>query len=303
MKRNNVTGLKQDVATKVTEAIVAALESGVAPWAKPWKSDGTASPLGMPTNYATARAYRGINILLLWAAGLERGFKDTRWLTFKQALDMGGHVKKGEKGTHVVLWKTGTRTEEGEDGEETTKKTLYAREYVVFNVEQCEGFQLEKLDSGKPADVDAVLALVSEAGAVVVHGGNRAAYMPAMDIITMPHQDTFTDVGAYQSILLHEAGHWTGHPSRKARDFSGRFGSEAYAFEELVAELTSAMTCAHLGVQGRLQHVEYIGNWLKVLKGDKHAIFTAARLAQEAAEYLLGTARQEEAEESAGVAA
>jgi antirestriction protein ArdC len=221
---------------------------------------------------------------------MERGYRDTRWLTFKQALDQGGHVKKGEKGTKVVFWKK----LEKEDDEGEKKKILLAREYTVFNVEQCEGLAVIPTGNSHVPTEDEVLEMVKGVGVVVQEGGARACYIPSLDVVQMPSAKDFADQGAYRSVLLHETAHWTGHASRLNRDFSGRFGSEAYAFEELVAELGSAFMCATLGVEGKLQHAEYIANWLQVLKGDKFAVFTAARLAQEAMELVLGDAAEEE---------
>lgn len=287
-----------DVVQKVTDSILAKLEAGVAPWLKPWEgADGVAPGLhpSMPVNYASGKAYRGVNILILLVTALEKGYRDTRWLTFNQAKAAGGSINKGEKGTHIIFWKPTRRTEkDAASGEETERKGLFAREYVVFNAEQCTG--LKPMPEPVKASPDEYVRLVERMGVKMVRGGGRAVYFPQLDTISLPEGDKFFSREAELSILFHEATHATGHKSRRDRDLSGRFGDAAYAFEELVAELGSAFLCAHFGVAGKLQHAEYLGDWLKVLKNDKHAIFTAARLAQEAMEFILGGSSEEQEE-------
>ena len=283
---------RRDVVAEVTNQILADLEAGVAPWIRPWAGGSPGVRPGMPSNFATGRGYRGANVLILWMQAAVRGYMDTRWLTYKQAAQLGGHVKKGEKGTKVVFWKAVTKDAEKE-GEEK-RRLLYAREYTVFNVEQCEGLDVTPIAPPPAPSEDEVLAMVTRLGVLVEHGGSEACYSPLLDRVRMPRLETFVDQGAYRSILLHETAHWTGHPSRLKRDLSGRFGSESYAFEELVAEMGSAFMCAALGVEGRLQHSQYIGDWIRVLKNDRFAVFTAARMAQEAMELVLGGAQSEE---------
>lgn len=283
----------RDVCSEMTAKIVDALEKGVAPWVKPWSGDaGVPTLSGMPRNAVTGRAYHGGNVLVLWCAG----YADPRWLTFKQALALGGCVRKGERGTTVCFWtsvpskKAADATAEG-GGEETTKgrKRLICRAYTVFNVEQVDGLALDAEAPTAPAELGVADAVAERVGAKVTRGGSKAFYSPTADAIAVPVRAAFTDEGAYDGTLLHELTHWTGHKSRCDRDFSKskRFGDDAYAFEELVAELGSAFACAQLGVVGRLQHTEYLCHWAKVLKGDRYAIFTAAKLAEKAVDFIL----------------
>jgi antirestriction protein ArdC len=284
---------KRDVAAEVTAKIVEALEAGTAPWVKPWRDGvGPTTGLELPSNASTGRTYRGVNVVMLWASALTKGYADTRWVTFNQARDLGGSVRKGEKATSIVFWKWLVKDE----GTPNEKRIPMARTFSLFNVEQCDGLEL---DARTPApthvdgEADRVAARV---GAKVVRGGDRAFFSPSSDTIGMPVADAFATREEYESTLLHELVHWTGHESRNARAFGKRFGDDAYATEELVAELGAAFACARLGVVGRIQHAEYLASWIKVLKADKHAIFTVAREAEKAVDLLLAT--EEEAEEA-----
>lgn len=291
------TTAKRDVAAEVTAQIVEALERGTAPWVKPWR-DGVGpcaefgGRVGLPSNAASGRTYRGINVLLLWAAAFNKGYRDARWVTFNQAKALGGSVRKGEKATQIVFWKWLVKDE----GLPTEKRIPMARTFCVFNVEQCDGLQLDA-PAPAPEHVDGAADRVAESvGAIVRRGGDRAFYSPAIDFVQMPVAEAFRTRADYESTLLHELTHWTGHASRLDRNFaaSKRFGDEAYAVEELVAELGAAFLCARLGVEGKLQHAEYLGHWARVLKADKHAIFTAAREAEKAAALLLPEPAEDE---------
>lgn len=271
----------------VTKRIVRELEAGVAPWVKPWSVRGFA---GLPVNLISGRAYSGVNVLTLWLEGMERGFKHPGWLTFKQAKELGGSVMKGEKGVRIVYASSYLKTETDETGEESERTISYLKSYTVFNVEQTQGlpepcYQQPKSKPLAEANEDAERFLQAS-GAEIRHGGKRAFYQATYDYIRLPQPQDFTESSAYYATALHELVHWTGHPSRLSRDLSGRFGSDAYAAEELVAELAGAFLCAHLEIPGKLQHAEYLAHWLKLLKADARAIFSAARLATEAAEYL-----------------
>ena len=281
------------IHAEITAAIVAELEQGVAPWVKPWKS-GKGGQC-MPFNAATNRPYRGVNVLTLWAATIRGGYPLPRWLTFRQAGEIGGHVRKGEKGTPIVLVKQMTVGDEREDGADDTgqgaaHRVTFLRYFWVFNVAQVEGLppHLYAIPEPEPegerhARAEAFLAAID---ADVRHGGDRACYVPGLDCIMLPPFGAFEGPEHYYATRLHETGHWSGHKSRLDRDLSGRFGSQAYAAEELIAELAAAFLCAELGIEGRLRHVEYIGNWLELLRSDPKAIFTAASRASEAADYL-----------------
>ena len=299
--------VRRDVAAEVTDRIVAALESGVAPWTRPWTSSSSSEPaLGLPVNGATGRAYRGANILILWSSAITSGYSDPRWMTFKQALDLGACVRKGEHGTGVVFWKSTRRTEtDPTTGEETSRGGMFARFYTVFNVAQIDGLPerfapapvtasapVETMTVERNARVDAAVAATN---AVIAHGGDRAFYQPSTDSIRLPAAESFKSADHYYSTMLHEVTHWTGHASRLDRKLQNRFGDDAYAAEELIAELGSAFLCALLGVRLEgLQHAEYLGHWIKVLKADKFAIFTASSAAQKAADFVLDAGADDE---------
>lgn len=281
------------IHAEITAAIVAELEQGVAPWVKPWKS----GPGGkcMPCNAATNRPYRGVNVLTLWSAALGCGYPLPRWLTFRQAHELGGHVRKGEKGTPIVLVKQMTVAGERDDGtaqagEDGTRQVTFLRYFWVFNVAQVEGLP-PHLYAVAPPEPEGerhgrAEGFLNALGADVRHGGDRACYVPSLDCVMLPMYGAFEGPEHYYATSLHEHAHWSGHPSRLARDLSGRFGSRAYAAEELVAELTAAFLCAELGIEGRLRHAEYIGSWLKLLHADTKAVFTAASQASRVADYL-----------------
>jgi antirestriction protein ArdC len=272
----------------VTQRIIEELEQGAAPWVRPWTA-GTCGDL--PYNAVSQRTYRGVNVLLLWMAGAARSYCSPAWLTFRQAGRLGGRVRKGEKAEHIVYTATFIRKETDEaTGEETEQTVSFLRGYTVFNLEQVEGLPARLYQMVEPKLLEEALAHVETflrvLGADLRHGGDRAFYSPGGDFIRLPEPGDFESAGHYYATSLHEHGHWSAHPSRLDRDLSGRFGSEAYAAEELVAELTAAFLCAYLAIPGRLRHAEYLGAWLKLLREDKRAIFTAAAKATQAAEYL-----------------
>ena len=285
--------MSRDIQQEVTDSILAIMERGTLPWRKDWDGRGSWD-MALPHNPATKRQYHGINILLLWASAQKYGYQSNAWMTYKQAVTLGGNVRKGERGTMVVLWKPFTkRGKPGEPAPDPTDKEnqfWMVRHFTVFNVEQCEG--LTKIPA--PAVLPEVerLAYVEEflghIGATVRHGGDRAYFSPTDDYIGLPAAASFKTLEGYYATSLHEHSHWTGHKSRLNRlDKLARFGSESYAAEELVAELGAAFLCAELGIASDLEnHASYLANWIKVLKADKRAIFTAAGAASKAAEFL-----------------
>lgn len=279
---------KSDLYESVTKSIIADLEKGVAPWVKPWK--GRNSGGIMPINAATHRYYAGVNVLILWSARDERGYPSPQWMTFKQALDKGAYVRKGEKGTPVIFVKKLTFNE----GDEDERKIFMHRSFTVFNVAQIAELTEEEL-SETIIPEDAASTFVAATLADIRIGGDKAFYVPAKDYIQMPPVSAFENVSSYYATVFHELGHLTGHEKRLDRNLTTRFGTDAYATEELVAELTSAFLCAELGVQGELRHAGYIDHWIKLLKNDPRAIFTAASKASQAANYLhpLSEARNE----------
>lgn len=286
--------LPYDLYAKITNHIVAQLEQGVRPWIQPWNADHAAGRIMRPLR-ANGVAYRGINTVILWAEALEKGFTSPVWMTFKQAQELGAHVRKGEKGSLVVYSNTLHLTETDEaSGEELERDIPFMKGYVVFNVEQIEGLPERFTQPAEPildpvqriASVDAFFAAT---GIEVRHGGGRAYYSESADRVQLPPFETFRDAESYYATLAHEEIHATKHKDRLARELGRkRWGDEGYAAEELVAELGSAFLCADLGITPEVQgdHAAYIGNWLKVLKGDKRAIFTAAAHAQRAADFL-----------------
>ncbi|MDP3737459.1 MAG: zincin-like metallopeptidase domain-containing protein [Hyphomonadaceae bacterium] len=285
----------QSLYDSVTARIVAELEQGRFPWVQPWASSGT-TPLGLPLNASTGRAYSGINILLLWAAAIEQGRPSQRWLTFKQALAMGGAVRKGEKGTMVVYADTFIPKAEQEkanaSGEEACRVGFLKR-FTVFHVQQCDGLPADP-DAAPPPGWSEVLphveAVIAATKAEFRIGGEMAFYSPSHDFIQVPSQESYFEPINWYRTKLHELGHWTGHVTRLDRDFAAKWGAESYAREELVAELTSAFLCAELGVVPTVRHADYLGAWLDVLKGDNRAIFQAASLASKAAAFVMALA-------------
>jgi antirestriction protein ArdC len=285
-----------DIYQRITDRIVAQLEQGVRPWLKPWNAAHMTGRVSLPRRH-NGVAYRGVNIVALWIEAMERGYAAPIWMTFKQALDLGACVRKGEKGSPVVYADTITRHEHDEaTGEDTARGVHFMRGYTVFNVEQIDG--LPEHYTPKPAPPVETVPRIERAeqffaatGAVIRHGGTRAYYAPGPDHVQMPPFEAFRDAESYYATLAHEGTHWTLHASRLARSFdSKRWGDAGYAMEELVAELGSAFLCADLALAPELRddHASYLDHWLKVLKSDKRAIFTASAHAQRAADFLHG---------------
>ncbi len=279
---------------EITDKIIAELEAGRVPWVQPWGTVATKASLTMPKNAATQRQYSGINVLILWGAVIEHGFTTQNWLTFRQALGLGGNVRKGEHGTTVVYADRFVPDKEREraerDGEEPSAIPFLKR-FTVFNTDQCERLPAELISAAAPVPDGFILphaeALIAATGADFRIGGDRAFYSPAHDFIQVPRPEAYFEPINWHRTAVHELGHWTGHPSRLARDLSGHFGSVLYAKEELVAEVTSAFVCASLGIVPTVRHADYIGSWLEVLREDDRAIVRAASAASKAADYLL----------------
>ncbi len=281
-KRREIMDAKTDVFGKITERIVSILEAGKASGSVTWSGQGEAGRI--PYNLSTGKQYRGANVLSLWGSALESGYASGAWLTFKQALDMGGHVRKGEKGTLGIYFDAFDKTEPRDgDGEPEKRRVAFAKAFTVFNLDQIDG--IARPDAPEPWDpIAKAEALIVASGANVIEGGTRACYSSAQDVVRVPDRFRFQCRENFYLVTLHELTHWTGHGSRLARSLGNRFGSEAYAMEELVAELGSAFLCAETGVKGKLEHhASYIDSWLAVLKKDKRAIVTAAAAAEKAA--------------------
>lgn len=272
----------------VTDRLIAALEQGVVPWRKPWKS------ADMPRNLSSGQPYRGSNVFaLLWAR-----FTSPYWVTFKQALELGGHVKKGEKGTPVVFWRwVSERKDAAGKVEKLDRPFPTVRYYTVFNVEQCEGLTVPAV-ADAPNGFDPIATaeqLVADMPKcpAIVHGDDQASYSPAADIVAMPSRESFFSAGGYYATLFHELTHSTSHASRVGRKISTSFGSEQYSREELVAEMGSSFlmaSCDLVDEAGIQQSAAYIASWLKALRADPSMLVYAGQQAQKAADFILDRA-------------
>jgi antirestriction protein ArdC len=296
------TSPRADVYTRVTNRIIADLEQGVRSWLKPWSADNAAERITRPLRH-NGTPYRGINVLLLWGEAMAKGYASAMWMTYKQADELGAHVRKGEQGSMVVFADRFTKTETNDQGEEIEQDIPFMKAYTVFNVEQIEDLPMHY--TTKPELKGEPLQLIANAeaffvatGATIRHGGNMAYYAPGPDLIQLPPPEAFNDAESYAATKAHELTHWTAHPARLARVLGKRFGDNAYAAEDLIAELGAAFLCADLGItpEPRDDHAAYLAHWLKVLREDKRAIFSAAAHAQRAVDYLHSLQRQEQQE-------
>lgn len=292
----------RDFRQEVTDRIIGMLESGVAPWQKPW-NPGEAS-VGMPKNPTTDRNYRGGNALHLMATALQRGYNDPRWMTYKQASDQGWQVRRGEKGTQIEFWEVkpaereaspgdGADRNNARNGRDGRDSRLVHRVYTVFNARQIDGVPEYQPKRPTPFEVvNSAEKILDNSGANINHDqGDRAFYNRASDSIHLPPKEAFKDAAGYYGTALHELAHWTGHPSRLDRptlNTSYRFGDTNYAKEELRAELASVFLAAERGIpHDPEQHAAYVGSWIKSLRQDKNEIFRAAHDASLATDYLL----------------
>ncbi len=284
-----------DIHQHITDRIVNAIERGAGDFRLPWHR--SAGGIMRPVNIASKKAYRGVNVVALWAYAEEFGYSSGTWGTYKQWTEAGAQVRKGEKAAYVVFYKELELAAESETGDAETATRLFARATPVFAAEQVDGYQVPVIDL-LPAPVitpiEQAEAFVAATGATIHHGGDRAFYRPSTDSIQLPPREAFigsptsTPAAAYYSTLLHELVHYSSHPSRCNRQLGKRFGDNAYAAEELIAELGAAFLCADLRItdEPRADHAQYLASWLSVLKADKKAIFTAASKASEAAAFL-----------------
>jgi antirestriction protein ArdC len=295
----------RDLYADVTAKIVEALEAGTVPWQRPWGHvRGTFEPF---RNLHTNHEYRGVNVLLLTLASMEKGYTSPYWLTYNQARERGGQVRAGEKGTLIVFWKPSERplrdgagevVRDEETDEPLMAKTLILKHFHVFNVEQCDGLSVPAPAAPAPVAftpderAEALWAGFKDAPPVR-HGGNQAFYaLPPADFIQMPPRKSFKDSASYYQVRFHEAIHSTGAPARLNRRTladAAPFGSPVYGQEELVAEMGSAMLMAQCGMTPDIQNsAAYIRGWLKALQDDKRMLVFAAAQAEKAARYVQG---------------
>jgi antirestriction protein ArdC len=286
--------MKTDLYQSVIDRIVASLEQGVRPWTRPWSAEHAAGRITRPLR-ANGLAYQGINVLVLWGESVTKGYSAPIWMTFRQALELNAHVRKGERGSTIVYASKITRTgTDAETGEETEQAISFLKSYTVFNVEQIEGLPAHFHAIAEPRldpvqRIERAEAFFASTKADIRHGGNMAYYNLESDFVQMPPFEAFRDAESYYASLAHECTHWTRAKSRLDRDLGRKkWGDAGYAMEELVAELGSAFLCADLDLTPEIRedHAAYIANWLEVLKNDKRAIFNAAAHAQKAADYL-----------------
>ncbi|MBJ7439290.1 MAG: DUF1738 domain-containing protein [Sphingopyxis sp.] len=293
MKQQKVE--RQSLYAEVTSRIIAELEEGRLPWVQPW--DGAACGCSMPQNRGTGRKYSGINVLILWAEVVAKGYASQRWLTYRQAEAAGGNVRRGEKGTVICYADRFTpkaEQEQARSDDRAARQVAFLKRFVVFNVDQCEGlpddYTVPMVSPDPVLAISEADALIKASGARVNIGGGEAFYSPSHDFVQVPPQAAFHEPVNWYRTALHELGHWTGHGSRLDRNQKGGFGSEAYAKEELVAEMAAAFACAALGIAPTVRHSDYIASWLSVLRDDEKAIFRAASQASKASDYLLAFA-------------
>ena len=300
----------EKIRKMVTDTIVAALEAGTNPWQRPWTGIAGSA---MPHNCITGHEYRGVNVPYLWVVQDSMGYPTAQWLTFKQCKKAGGHVRKGEKSTMIIFTKPiFIKDDNAKAGEEKKKKIFMLRTFPVFNIAQTDEAKLPKRelpdeeDDVTPSDeiiVHNVQAFMKDAGVEVKYNGGRAFYAPKTDHVELPQVKSFKTVEGFAATALHETVHWTGHEKRLGRvGITGftTFGSEGYAFEELVAEIGAAMLCNLHQVSSEMpNHASYVQSWIKALKNDHGLIFKASRLSAFAVEYLVPELAEKRAKEQA----
>lgn len=284
--------MARNLHAEITARILAKLQAGVAPWRQSWSSKGTGA---MPRNAATGRAYSGVNVPLLWCEQQDRGYASAGWLTFKQALEAGGSVRKGEKGSQVVFVSTIEREDE-QTGK--LRRIPFLKAYTVFNVEQCDGLPAAMMPAIEPINPDRRDELADEflaaTGAKIRHGEGRAYWHRVQDIINLPIFASFVSSDAYYGTAFHELAHWTGAEHRLNRTKGKRFGDQEYTYEELVAELAAAFLSAEFGYDNDADAASYLACWIKFLTDHETAFMSAASDASRAVAYLRDLALAEQ---------
>ena len=296
---NNPQGAQTfDMHQTITNQILEAMEQAHATGRRLWDSQPS-----LPLNLTTGKPYSGINVLMLWSAGLRHSYASPYWLTFRQAQALGGQVRKGEHGTHCVFYKPwGSTDTNAATGETETTKGAVLKGFRVFNLDQIDGIQAPAQEERRAfVAIEDAERILNASPARIAIGGTQAFYRPSDDTIHLPAREAFINPEAFYSTALHEMCHSSGHPSRLARGFGGRFGSESYAFEELIAELGSAFLNADLGILNTTlpDHADYLSSWIAILKGDKKAILTAAAQASKAHGFIKGLMADQEQEAAA----
>jgi antirestriction protein ArdC len=288
MALSGSSAARADVYSRITSEIIQAIEHGPGEWRAPWHHNGTS--IARPTNLGSGKRYRGINTVALWVAAMNGSYIEGLWGTYRQWGAAGAQVRKGERATTVVFWKQiEAGDEDMPDEEEGGRVKMFARAFSVFNLAQVDGYAAPAVASLPEADRHAhAEAFISKLGVETIVGGSEAFYRPSTDAVHMPPFDCFRDPASFYGVWLHENGHASGAKHRLDRDLSGRFGSASYAAEECCVEILSGLILADLGLahHPRPDHAAYIATWLKVLKGDPRAIFTAASKAQQAADWM-----------------
>jgi antirestriction protein ArdC len=301
-------GSRADIYARITEKIVEELEKGVRPWVQPWRAAHTKGRITRPLRH-NGEPYTGMNVLLLWSEAMARGYATPIWMTFRQAGELGAHVRKGETSSTVIYASRFTKTETDAQGSEVDREIPFLKAYGVFNVEQIEGLPDHYYHKPEPVEdpierIEHADRFFANTGSEIRHGGTKAFYAPSSGHIQMPPFETFRDAASYVAVLAHEHVHWTADSRRVGRDLS-RYSKDRSerAREELVAEIGSALLCADLGIvpelEPRTDHASYVESWLRVLKGDKRAVFQAAAHAQRAVAFLHQLQPQAESEREA----
>ena len=287
--------MKKDIYQQITNQIIQDLEKGLPVWETPWQKGF----MGFPVNAFSKNFYSGINTLILWLRQSQAGFETSQWLTFLQVKRLGGTIKKGEKATSAIFYQKLLIEDEEKEKKEEEKTIHHFRTYALFNLSQTKG--LEKLikkhsSKQKPVfkDVKKAEELIKKSQAKIAFAPiDKACYIPKQDKILMPQKAQFKTQEGFYSTMFHELSHWTAHKSRLDRPIQNKQGSKAYAFEELIAEISASFICCHLGFEYSTQHSSYVKSWLEVLKEDKKAIFKASSKAQKATQFILGTSQTE----------
>lgn len=280
-----------DLYQTVTDQIIASLDAGVVPWRSPILGRSIASS---PRNLSSGKAYRGVNVFLLAITQFSKGYESSTWLTFNQARDLGGSVRKGEKSAMVVFWKMLEKTEAGKE-----KKIPMLRYYNVFNACQCDGITPPDAPVFTPTPftpIESAARLVAAYAdaPTLTHEGSKAFYRPSADSVTMPEPTRFATNEEYYSTLFHELAHSTGHSKRLDRHLDNAaptpFGSADYGKEELIAEMSAAFLSARAGISPTVidNQAAYLGGWLKTIKSDKRLVVSAAGAAQKACDWIVG---------------